>query len=175
MAGQGGHRRAAATHRDGERVSPDNPSERPVTYMVEQPARSCGSAARPREPARRGSLGPAGRRAAGPGSAKFTSFSIKETPCGCAPELAHSEPQRLSLPFAEDEVPSEAELRVAHAEPLGSLERRSHGIQMTLFAQQMAARAQLEQMRKAPPLGTRPGQEEALPPQQHQRASGPYL
>jgi Protein of unknown function (DUF2587) len=48
-----------------------------------------------------------------------------------------------------------------------------HGIQTTLFAQQMAARAQLEQMRRALPAGLiPPGQEEQQPPH---RGSGPYL
>ncbi|HEX9065147.1 MAG TPA: proteasome activator, partial [Streptosporangiaceae bacterium] len=55
----------------------------------------------------------------------------------------------------------------------GWLEGLFHGIQTTLFAQQMAARAQLEQMRRALPPGMMPGQEESLP--QQQRASGPYL
>jgi Protein of unknown function (DUF2587) len=44
-----------------------------------------------------------------------------------------------------------------------------------LFAQQMAARAQLEQMRRALPPGVMPGPggvEEAAPPG---RSSGPYL
>src|SRR5215469_16277513 len=50
--------------------------------------------------------------------------------------------ERLSLPFAEDEVPSEAELRIAQAQLVGWLEGLFHGIQTALFAQQMAARAQ---------------------------------
>jgi hypothetical protein len=45
-------------------------------------------------------------------------------------------------------VPSEAELRVAQAQLVGWLEGLFHGIQATLFAQQMAARAQLEEMRR---------------------------
>jgi hypothetical protein len=61
---------------------------------------------------------------------------------------------RLALPFGDDAVPSDAELRVAQAQLVGWLEGLFHGIQATLFAQQMAARQQLEQMR--------PGQQ--LPP-----------
>src|ERR1700733_13111978 len=68
--------------------------------------------------------------------------SIKELEDGLAPELV-DELERLSLPF-EDATPSEAELRVAQAQLVGWLEGLFHGIQTTLFAQQMAARAQLE-------------------------------
>ena len=60
--------------------------------------------------------------------------------------------ERLSLPF-EDGTPSEAELRVAQAQLVGWLEGLFHGIQTALFAQQMAARQQLEQMRKGLPAG----------------------
>lgn len=48
---------------------------------------------------------------------------------------------RLSLPFTDDSVPSEAELRIAQAQLVGWLEGLFHGIQTALFAQQMAARA----------------------------------
>ena len=68
-----------------------------------------------------------------------------------------AELERLSLPFAENELPSESELRVAQAQLVGWLEGLFHGIQTTLFAQQMAARAQLEQMRRALPPGMMPG------------------
>src|SRR6185312_14809301 len=96
--------------------------------------------------------------------------SIKELEDGLAPELVQ-ELERLSLPF-EDETPSEAELRVAQAQLVGWLEGLFHGIQTTLFAQQMAARAQLEQMRRALPPGIMPAQEQD---QQSRPGSGPYL
>jgi Protein of unknown function (DUF2587) len=96
--------------------------------------------------------------------------SIKELEDGLAPELV-DELERLSLPFAEDTTPSEAELRVAQAQLVGWLEGLFHGIQTTLFAQQMAARAQLEQMRRALPPGVIPAEQEGPPP----RGSGPYL
>jgi hypothetical protein len=76
--------------------------------------------------------------------------SILELENGLAPELVE-ELERLSLPFVEDEVPTEAELRIAQAQLVGWLEGLFHGIQTALFAQQMAARAQLEQMRRALP------------------------
>jgi hypothetical protein len=67
------------------------------------------------------------------------------------------------LPFGDESVPSEAELRIAQAQLVGWLEGLFHGIQATLFAQQMQARAQLEEMRRRslpaageerPPAGT---------------------
>jgi hypothetical protein len=79
--------------------------------------------------------------------------SIKELEEGLAPEL-RDELNRLSLPFTEDTIPSDAELRIAQAQLVGWLEGLFHGIQTALFAQQMAARAQLEQMRRGRPPGT---------------------
>ncbi|MGV0815199.1 bacterial proteasome activator family protein [Mycolicibacterium boenickei] len=73
--------------------------------------------------------------------------SITELEEGLAPEL-REELERLTLPFTEDSVPSDAELRIAQAQLVGWLEGLFHGIQTALFAQQMAARAQLEQMRQ---------------------------
>jgi hypothetical protein len=75
--------------------------------------------------------------------------SIAELEDGLAPEL-RDELERLSLPFTEDEVPSEAELRIAQAQLVGWLEGLFHGIQAALMAQQMAARMQLEQIRRGP-------------------------
>ena len=82
------------------------------------------------------------------------STSIRELEDGLAPEL-RDELQRLALPFSEDTVPTDAELRIAQAQLVGWLEGLFHGIQTALFAQQMAARAQLEHMRQgALPPGT---------------------
>ncbi|MDQ1747394.1 MAG: hypothetical protein QOD07_1657 [Frankiaceae bacterium] len=94
--------------------------------------------------------------------------SIKELASGLAPEL-REELERLTLPFSEDSVPTDAELRIAQAQLVGWLEGLFHGIQTALFAQQMAARAQLEEMRRrALPMGMNDG------PQQPQQ-TGPYL
>jgi len=87
--------------------------------------------------------------------------SIKELEDGLAPEL-RDELHRLSLPFTDDSTPSDAELRIAQAQLVGWLEGLFHGIQTALFAQQMAARQQLEQMRRGLPPGAavpQPGQE----------------
>jgi len=82
--------------------------------------------------------------------------SIKELETGLAPELVE-ELERLSLPFTEDSTPSEGELRIAQAQLVGWLEGLFHGIQTAIYAQQMAARAQFEQIRKALPPGAMPG------------------
>ena len=73
---------------------------------------------------------------------------------------------RLATPF-EAESPSEAELRVAQAQLVGWLEGLFHGIQATLFAQQMAARAQLEELhrRGLPPGPGGPGGPGGMPDQ----------
>lgn len=78
--------------------------------------------------------------------------SVVEVAEALSPDL-QDELRTLTLPFREGEVPSEAELRVAKAQLVGWLEGLFHGIQATLFAQQLAARQQLEQMRTLPPGG----------------------
>ena len=85
--------------------------------------------------------------------------SIKELEEGLAPEL-REELHRLTLPFTDESTPSDAELRIAQAQLVGWLEGLFHGIQTALFAQQMAARQQLEQMRQGalPPGISVPGQ-----------------
>ena len=80
------------------------------------------------------------------------SASISELKDGLAPELVE-ELERITLPFSDDATPSDDELRIAQAQLVGWLEGLFHGIQTALFAQQMAARAQLEQMRRALPPG----------------------
>ena len=82
--------------------------------------------------------------------------------------------QSSSTNFSEESTPSEAELRIAQAQLVGWLEGLFHGIQTALFAQQVAARAQFEEMRRraALPPGAQIPQEAAEPPG---RSSGPYL
>lgn len=99
--------------------------------------------------------------------------SISELEDGLAPEL-QEELERLSLPFTEESIPSEPELRIAQAQLVGWLEGLFHGIQAALVAQQMAARLQLEQIRRMPqlPMGSSmPGaDDENLP-----HTTGQYL
>ena len=86
--------------------------------------------------------------------------SIRELAEALSPDLA-AELDRMALPF-DEASPSEAELRIAQAQLVGWLEGLFHGIQATLMAQQMAARAQLEEMRSRGQLP--PGVEHDGPP-----------
>ena len=96
--------------------------------------------------------------------------SIRELEQGLAPEL-REELERIALPFNENETPSDAELRIAQAQLVGWLEGVFHGIQTALFAQQMAARAQLEEMRRR----ALPGGPSAGPQQPNGPTGGQYL
>ena len=82
--------------------------------------------------------------------------SIVELSEALSPDL-QEELKMLALPFRDGEIPSEGELRVAKAQLVGWLEGLFHGIQATLFAQQLAARQQFEQMRQLAPGSTGPG------------------
>jgi hypothetical protein len=147
----------------------DGAGERSVTEMVEQPAKVMRIGSMIRQLLEEVKSAPLDEKS----RARLKEIhqnSIKELEDGLAPELV-AELERLSLPFGDD-TPSEAELRVAQAQLVGWLEGLFHGIQTTLFAQQMAARAQLEQMRRALPPGLLPAQDQEQPPH---RGSGPYL
>jgi hypothetical protein len=92
-------------------------------------------------------------------------LSVRELADGLSPDLV-AELDRLALPFGEGE-PTDAELRIAQAQLVGWLEGLFHGIQATLFAQQMAAQSQLEEMRRRSlNAGTAP---------EPSRTAGPYL
>ena len=130
---------SAATVQDGE-------DERSVTDLVDQPAKvmRIGSMIKQLlEEVRASSLDEASRVRL----KEIHTRSIRELEEGLAPELVQ-ELERISLPFTDDTVPSEAELRVAQAQLVGWLEGLFHGIQTALFAQQMQARAQFEEMRR---------------------------
>ncbi|MFP5489140.1 MAG: bacterial proteasome activator family protein [Acidimicrobiia bacterium] len=86
--------------------------------------------------------------------------SVTELSEALSPDL-QDELRMLALPFDDATIPSDAELRIAQAQLVGWLEGLFHGIQATLFAQQLAARQQLEQMRQLPPGAQGPG----MPPQ----------
>ncbi len=141
--------------------TPGDPAQRSVTEMVEQPAKvmRIGNMIRqlldevkaaPLDEASRARL------------RTIHSASIDELKEGLAPELVE-ELDRITLPFSAEETPTDAELRIAHAQLVGWLEGLFHGIQTALFAQQMAARAQLEQMRRALPAGRGPTPPEGPP------------
>lgn len=165
MAIAGGPRTAGQPD-DGES---EEDAERHLTDLVEQPAKvmRIGSMIRqlldevksaPLDEASRARL------------AEIHRSSIKELEAGLAPELVE-ELERLSLPFSS-ETPSEAELRIAQAQLVGWLEGLFHGIQTAIYAQQMAARAQLEQMRRALPPGMVPSEEALAAAQEAQARRG---
>ena len=101
--------------------------------------------------------------------ARVLHTSISELKDGLAPEL-DEELARLIHPF-EEETPSESELRIAQAQLVGWLEGLFHGIQTAIYAQQMSARSQLEQMRRALPPGAMPG----MGPDQQQGEDAPRV
>jgi hypothetical protein len=86
--------------------------------------------------------------------------SLRELEEGLSEDLV-AELRRITLPFSDDESPSDAELRVAQAQLVGWLEGLFHGLQTALVAQQMS-QAQLAQGRRALPPGTIPPG--AMPP-----------
>ena len=123
----------------------DGTEERNPAEMVEQPAKvmRIGSMVKQLlEEVRAAPLDDAARERL----AAVHANSITELSEGLAPEL-RDELDRLTLPFGEGQTPSDAELRIAQAQLVGWLEGLFHGIQTALFAQQMASRVQLEQMR----------------------------
>jgi len=123
----------------------DDEDQRSITDLVEQPAKvmRIGTMIKQLlEEVRAAPLDEASRSRL----REIHATSIRELEDGLAPEL-REELERLALPFSEDKVPSDAELRIAQAQLVGWLEGLFHGIQTALFAQQMAARAQLEHMR----------------------------
>ncbi len=76
--------------------------------------------------------------------------SVQELGTALSSDL-REELERVAIPFGDADTPSDAELRVVQAQLVGWLEGLFHGIQATLFAQQMAARSQLEDMRRQLP------------------------
>jgi len=129
----------------GEEDEVNNPAD-----LVEQPAKvmRIGSMIKQLlEEVRSAPLDEAGRTRL----AEIHRRSITELEQGLAPELIE-ELERITLPF-NDSAPSDAELRIAQAQLVGWLEGLFHGIQAALFAQQMVAQQQLQNMRRALPLG----------------------
>lgn len=130
---------------------PDEPDEQ-VTSLVEQPAKVMRIGTMIKQlldEVRSAPLDDAARTRL----AEIHQRSLHELEEGLSPELV-DELERITLPLS-DEAPSDAELRIAQAQLVGWLEGLFHGIQTALVAQQMAAQAQLTQMRRALPPGAR--------------------
>jgi hypothetical protein len=148
----------------------DDEDDRSLTDLVEQPAKvmRIGTMIKQLlEEVRAAPLDDASRNRL----REIHATSIRELEDGLAPEL-REELDRLTLPFTEG-TPSDAELRIAQAQLVGWLEGLFHGIQTALFAQQMAARAQLEQMREQ--RGLPPGVGRSGGPGGHGSGTGQYL
>src|ERR671911_683070 len=153
-------------------------SGKSVTDMVEQPAKvmRIGNMIRQLlEEVKSAPLDEASRQRL----RRIHTASIKELEDGLAPELIE-ELERITLPFTDEGTPTDAELRIAQAQLVGWLEGLFHGIQTALFAQQMAARMQLEEMRRrALPGGSAPSMPAFGQPGQqqpgHPGGTGQYL
>ncbi len=158
---------------DGTPLADGEPGQQEPTGMIEQPAKvmRVGSMIKQLlEEVRDSPLDDAARERLREVHAR----SIAELEDGLAPELV-DELRRLSLPFSADTTPSDAELRIAQAQLVGWLEGLFHGIQTALFAQQMAARAQFEEMRRrAISPGDQP-EEPSADGHPQRPPTGPYL
>ena len=142
----------------GELVAPDGRPIEPdavVTETISEPAKvmRIGSMVKQLlEEVRQAPLDEASRERL----AEIYERSIVELSDAMSDDL-QDELHNLALPFKDGEIPSESELRIAKAQLVGWLEGLFHGIQATLFAQQLAARQQLEQMRQLPSRPAEPG------------------
>jgi hypothetical protein len=152
--------------------SDESSQERAITDLVEQPAKvmRIGSMIRQLlDEVKAAPLDEASRNRL----KEIHRASIQELEAGLAPELIE-ELDRLTLPFTDDQTPSEGELRIAQAQLVGWLEGLFHGIQTAIYAQQMAAKMQFEQMRRGLPVGPAGQQPEPEPPQRPD-SGGMYL
>jgi hypothetical protein len=164
---QGMSERVVVVTPDGMAVSGDSDSETDPANLIEQPAKvmRIGSMIKQLlEEVKSAPLDEASRARL----ADIHQRSLIELEKGLAPELVE-ELRSMALPFDTTTTPSDAELRIAQAQLVGWLEGLFHGIQTVLFAQQVAARSQLEQMRRALP-GAPAGA--GMPPGQAGGASG---
>ena len=167
--GQDDGNRVLVVTPEGMSVTSDTGDEK-LAGMVEQPAkvmRIGGMIKQLLDEVRSAPLDEAGRARL----AEVHARSITELESGLSDDLVE-ELRRIALPFT-DATPSDAELRIAQAQLVGWLEGLFHGIQTTLFAQQMAARAQLEQMRRQALPAAAGGREGH--PVQPPTATGQYL
>jgi hypothetical protein len=149
-------------------------SDRAITEQVEQPAKvmRIGSMIRQLlEEVKSAPLDEASRNRL----RAIHKATVRELEAGLSPDLVE-ELERLALPLSDDQTPSDAELRIAQAQLVGWLEGLFHGIQTAIYAQQMAARAQFEQMRRGLPMG--PSGQPQQPEEQTQQpgdSGGMYL
>jgi hypothetical protein len=160
---------------DGKPIEVTVPSERregPLTDLVEQPAkvmRIGGMIRQLLDEVKAAPLDEASRVRL----REIHEQSITELEDGLAPELV-AELERLSLPFGE-ETPSEGELRVAQAQLVGWLEGLFHGIQAALYAQQVQAQSQFQNMRLALPASNDGKSDDSTTSDETPASGGMYL
>lgn len=152
-----------------EVVDTENPeNESPLDEQVTRPAKLIRIASMVRsmlEEVRRSPLDEAGRKHL----AEIHERSIGELNEILSPEL-QEELRTVVLPFSREETPSDSELRIAQAQLVGWLEGLFHGIQATLFTQQMAAQSQMEEIKRKMLSPGQPGADINTDP-----GSGAYL
>jgi hypothetical protein len=139
-------------------VTPDD--TKPATETITEPAKLLRIASMVRElleETRQASMDEGGRKRL----AEIYHRSIDELADSVSADLK-AELGELAPPL--DGVPSEAEIRVAQAQLVGWLEGLFHGIQAAMFAQQMAARQQFEEVRRRGLLAQNPQQPEPQGP-----------
>ncbi len=135
-----------ATGSDGEVVAADpEADEGKATESIEQPAKLLRIGSMVKQLLEEVRLAPLDEASRGR-LREIYEQSIRELSEGLSPDLV-AELDRIAIPF-DSPTPSDAELRIAHAQLVGWLEGLFHGIQATLVAQQVAARAQLDEMRQ---------------------------
>lgn len=149
--------------RDPEIVIPGQPRHREPEEFVSQPAKLLRIASMIREllvEVRQSSVDEAGRKRL----RTIYDRAVAELNEGLSEDLRH-ELGTLTIPL--EGTPSESEIRIAQAQLVGWLEGLFQGIQAALWAQQVQARAQFEEMRRRglppgsptqPPGDARPGQ-----------------
>ncbi len=159
---------------DGQPIQVPVPKEREgsLTELVEQPAkvmRIGGMVRQLLEEVKAAPLDEASRARL----REIHEQSITELEDGLAPELV-AELERLSLPFGDD-TPSEGELRVAQAQLVGWLEGLFHGIQAALYAQQVQAQSQFQNMRLALPASNDGKSNDSTTSNENSSSGGMYL
>jgi len=159
---------------DGQPVQVPVPKEREgsLTELVEQPAkvmRIGGMVRQLLEEVKAAPLDEASRARL----REIHEQSISELEDGLAPELV-AELERLSLPFGND-TPSEGELRIAQAQLVGWLEGLFHGIQAALYAQQVQAQSQFQNMRLALPASNDGKSDDSTTSSENSASGGMYL
>jgi hypothetical protein len=151
-------------------VEPSKDQEGPTPETITEPAKLLRIASMVRElldETRQASMDEPGRKRL----LEIYRRSIDELGGSVSPDLKE-ELEGLVPPL--DGIPTESEIRVAQAQLVGWLEGLFHGIQAAMFAQQMAARQQFEEIRRRGLLAQNPQQQEQ-PEQPGSPPRGQYL